>query len=148
MAGYQLSAFEIGQIKAHVYHGLGAAQIARILVKADGKTHWSDNAVQTQIDKLDEKPNWRGERREGSMRPRKTSAKQDAQIVALLRRLRGKKKVTVAVLRKFIVWTRPLSDSLLEERLHDAGRTPRLSSLQRRVGNTLSRSGSGVFQWL
>ena len=85
MAGYQLSAFEIGQIKAHVYHGLGAAQIARILVKADGKTHWSDNAVQTQIDKLDEKPNWRGERREGSMRPRKTSAKQDAQIVALLR---------------------------------------------------------------
>ena len=41
MSGYQLSAFEIGQIKAHVYHGLGAAQIARILVKADGK----DNRV-------------------------------------------------------------------------------------------------------
>ena len=37
MSGYQLAAFEIGQIKAHVYHGLGAAQIARIFVKADGK---------------------------------------------------------------------------------------------------------------
>ena len=82
MSGYQLAAFEIGQIKAHVYHGLGATQIARILVKADGNTHWSDTAVQTQIDKLDEKPNWRGERREGSMRPRKTSAKQDAEKVS------------------------------------------------------------------
>ena len=39
MSGYQFSPFEIGQIKAHMHHGLGAAQMARILVKADGKTH-------------------------------------------------------------------------------------------------------------
>ena len=42
MSGYQFSPFEIGQIKAHMYHGFGAAQMARILVKADGKTQWSD----------------------------------------------------------------------------------------------------------
>ena len=128
MSGYQFSPFEIGQIKAHMYHGLCAAEIARILVKADGKTKWSDKAVQNQIDKLQEKPKWRGERVEGSMRPRKTSSKQDAQIVTLLLKLRCKMKVTVAVLRKFLPWARPLSDSLLEERLHDAG----LAYLRRR----------------
>ena len=62
------------------------------------------------------------------MRPRKTSAKQDAQIVALLIKLRGKLKVTVAVLRKFLTWTKPLSDTALEERLGDAG----LAYLRRR----------------
>ena len=128
MPGYQLSPFEIGQIKVHMHHGLGAAQIARILVKADGKTHWSDKAVQNQIDKLNEQPTWRGDRAEGSMRPRKTSAKQDAQIAKLLFKLRGKQKVTVAVLRKLLPWARPLSDTALEERLHEAG----LAYLRRR----------------
>ena len=73
MSGYQFSPFEIGQIKAHAYHGLGAAAIARLLVKADGKNHWSDKAVQNALDKLESHPKWRGERRKGSMRPRKTS---------------------------------------------------------------------------
>ena len=128
MSGYQFSPFEIGQIKAHVYHGLGAAQIARILVKADGKTHWSDQAVQNQMDKLDGNRKWRGERREGSMRPRKTTAKQDTQIADLVLKLRGKQKVTVGVLRKFLKWAKPLSDTALEERLGDAG----LAYLRRR----------------
>ena len=128
MSGYQFSPFEIGQIKAHMYHGLGAAQMARILVKADGKTQWSAKAVQNQIDKLEEKPTWRGERMEGSMRPRKTTAKQDAQIVRLLFKLRGEQKVTVAVLRKSLTWARSLSDTALGERLHDAG----LAYLRRR----------------
>ena len=121
MSGYQFSPFEIGQIKAHMYHGFGAAQIARILVKADGKSQWSDKAVQNQIDKLEGEPTWRGERREGSRRPRKTTAKQDAEIVRLLLQRRGEQKVTVAVLRKLLTWARPLSDTALEERLRDAG---------------------------
>ena len=128
MSGYQFSPFEIGQIKAHMYHGFGAAQIARILVKADGKSQWSDKAVQNQIVKLEEEPTWRGERREGSRRPRKTTAKQDAEIVRLLLKLRGEQKVTVAVLRKFLTWARTLSDIALEERLRDAG----LAYLRRR----------------
>lgn len=125
---YQFSPFEIGQIKAHVYHGLGAAQIARIVVKADGKTHWSDNAVQAQIEKLRKRPKWRGARREGSMRPRKTTADQDKQLVSLLLKHRGKEKVTVSVLRKKLRWARRLKDSLLEDRLRDAG----LAYLRRR----------------
>ena len=128
MSGYQFTPFEIGQVKAHVHHGLGAAEIARILVKADGKTHWSDNAVQKQIEKLEEQPKWRGERQEGSMRPRKTTAKQDKQMVSLLLKRRGEQKVTVAVLRKKLRWAKCLSDSALEERLRDAG----LAFLRRR----------------
>ena len=128
MSRYQFSPFEIGQIKAHVYHGLGATQIARILVKSDGKTKWSDSAVQNQMDKLEEQPKWRGERQEGSMRPRKTSAKQDVQLVSFLLKRRGEQKVTVGVLRKTFRWAQGLSDSALEQRLRDAG----LAYLRRR----------------
>ena len=66
MSSYQLSPFYLGQKKAHAYHGLGASAIARILVKPDGKTHWSAQAVQDAIDKLAEKPKWAGERKVGS----------------------------------------------------------------------------------
>ena len=34
----QFSPFEVGQIKAHVYHGLSGAAISRILYKADSKS--------------------------------------------------------------------------------------------------------------
>ena len=61
---YQMTAFEIGQVKAHMYHGLGATEISRILVKPDGKSHWSDTAVQNQIDKLEADPSWKGARQE------------------------------------------------------------------------------------
>ena len=66
MSGYQFSPFEIGQIKAHLHHGLGATQIARITLKPDGRSHWSDTAVQKQIDKLGANPRWKGVRQEGS----------------------------------------------------------------------------------
>lgn len=128
MSGYQFSLFEVGQIKAHVYHGLSATKIADLLVKADGKTRWTVKSVQNQMDKLKEQPTWRGERQEGSMRPRKTTAKQDARIVKLLFDRRGKQKVTVLVLRKAFTWAKPLSDTALEERLHEAG----LAYLRRR----------------
>ena len=37
----QFSAFEVGQVKAHMHHGLGSQRISAILVKADGKTPFS-----------------------------------------------------------------------------------------------------------
>ena len=121
MAGYQFSPFDIGQIKAHVHHGLCAAEIARILTKPDGKTRWTDKSVQNQMDKLDDSPAWRGDRTEGSMRPRKTTAKQDKQIVSLLLKNRGKRKVTIAFLKTRLPWARGLGNTALEERLDDAG---------------------------
>ena len=128
MSAYQFSPFEIGQIKAHVHHGLTAAAIARILVKRDGKSHWSDKAVQVQVAKLRRNPKWRGERQEGSRRPRKTTLSQDRQIVSLLMKKRGKKKVTVQFLKQRFHWARSLSNTAVEERLHAAG----LAYLRRR----------------
>ncbi len=55
--------FEIGQIKAHVYHGMSGAAISRILCKRDGKSHWSETAVQDVVNKLEDEPSWRGERK-------------------------------------------------------------------------------------
>ena len=37
LSGYRLGPFEMGQIRAHMYHGLGATGISRLLVKPDGK---------------------------------------------------------------------------------------------------------------
>ena len=38
MVGYPFSPFERRRIETHLFHGLGAVQIARILVKVDGET--------------------------------------------------------------------------------------------------------------
>ena len=125
---FHFSPFEVGQIKAHVHHGLTAAAISRILVKADGESQWCRQAVQDQIDKLVADPTWRGERKEGSMRPRKTTVKQDGQILRMLIKLRKKRKVTVGLLKQKFLWARALSNTALAERLHDAG----LAYLRRR----------------
>ena len=67
----QFTAFEVGQIKAHAYHGMSGAAISRILFKPTGtpghkKETWSEQAVQDVIKKLRNFPGWRGERDEGS----------------------------------------------------------------------------------
>ena len=121
MSEYQFTAFEIGQVRAHLYHGLCATDIARIIRKPDGRSHWSPTAVQNQIDKLNAAPRWRGERKEGSGAPRKSTEKQDRQMVSLLERNKGKEKVTIGWLRKRLLWTRRLGNTALEERLFDAG---------------------------
>ena len=113
--------FEIGQIKAHVYHGMSGAAISRILCKRDGKSHWSETAVQDVVNKLEDDPSWRGERKTGSGCPRKTVKAQDRALEKEVFKSRGKVKVTVAYLRKMFPWTRTVSDSLLEDRLHEAG---------------------------
>jgi hypothetical protein len=117
----QLSPFDVGQIKAHDHHGLSGAAISRILRKPDGKSTWSQTAVQDAMAKLASQPDWRGEREEGSGRPRETTKAQDKSLVRQVFKSRGRHKVTVAFLRKMLPWTRKLSNSLLEDRLHEGG---------------------------
>ena len=117
----RLTAFEVGQIKAHAYHGLGAAAISRIVFKADGKTHPSEHGVKDVLDKLQRKPTWRGERDVGSGRWRLTTPAVDKKIKGLVFRYRGKAKVTVSFIKKRIPPLREFSDSLVQDRLQEAG---------------------------
>ena len=57
----RLTPFEVGQIKAHLYHGMGPAAMASIVKKADGQ-FVSKQAVCNVINKLEADPKWRGER--------------------------------------------------------------------------------------
>ena len=116
----RLTAFEVGQIKAHLHHGLGPSAIAGLVKKSDG-THVSVQGVCDAKAKLDADPTWRGERAPGSGRPRKTEASMDRTITREVFRARGRAKVTVLYLKKKFRALRPLSDSLVEDRLHDAG---------------------------
>ena len=113
----QLSPFEVGQVKAHIHHGLGPAEISRLIVKSDGQSTFSHTAISLCIAKLAADPLWRGERAQGSGRPRETTKKQDKQIGKMVLKWRGRVKVTVAWLKKEMPWLRQFSDSLVEERL-------------------------------
>ena len=77
MVLHQLNPFEVGQVKAHVEHGLSAAAIAERVLKADGKTKFGETAIQNCINKLYANPGWRGEREKGTGPVRKTTPKQD-----------------------------------------------------------------------
>ena len=116
----QLTPFEVGQVKAHVEHGLSAAAISKKVCKPDGKSKFGETAIQNCMDKLQANPRWRGERAEGSGRPRKTSAKQDKAIVRWVLKERGKQKVSVSRLKQQFPHLRKLGDTLVESRLHDA----------------------------
>ena len=61
--------FEIGQIKAHVRHGLGSSAIARVLKKPDGSAVRAQAVADVMVE-LVPTPGWRGERAPGSGRPR------------------------------------------------------------------------------
>ena len=115
---YQFSPFDIGQIKAHVHHGLGATAIAHVLLKPDSR--WKEGAVRKVMAKLQTYPSWREERKEGSSRPRETTPKQDKQIVKHVLDTRGKQKVTVRTLKRDLPFLRDFSDTLVEERLAHA----------------------------
>lgn len=121
MPGYQLSPFDVGQIKAHMHHGLGAADIVRIMRKPSGRKKWSLSAIATAVRKLTENPKWRGEREEGSGRPRITTAKQDKQILEHVIEKRGRKKTTVTSIKRQFPEMREFSNDTIERRLIDAG---------------------------
>ena len=124
----QFSPFEVGQVKAHLYHGLGPSQIAGIITKADGKTRFSHTAVASIIEKLKNDPKWRGERQEGSGRPRRTTEQEDAALIKGVFDARGKRKVTVGFLQGQFKFARNLGRTAIEDRLHDA----QLAFLRRR----------------
>ena len=124
----QFTPFEVGQVKAHVYHGLSGAEISRIILKPDGTNKWSDKAVQDVVARLNDDPSWRGERAQGSGAPRKTTRQQDVMLEKCVAAKKAQFKVTVPYLKKVFPWAREFSDSLVEDRLHEAG----LAYLRRR----------------
>lgn len=120
MVSSQLGPFEVGQVKAHMEHGLGCTAISRKVMKSDGKTPFGETAIVNCMNKLKENPAWRGDREEGSGRPRKTTKKQDKEVVRWLLDQRGKQKMSVAKLKKRFRYLRKFSDTLVEERLFEA----------------------------
>jgi len=120
MALNQLTPFEVGQVKAHMEHGLGCVKISKRLFHSDGKTTFSETAVANCMSKLKSEPLWRGEREEGSGAARKTTPKQDREIVQWVLDNRGEVKVSVSRLKKQFVYLRGVSDTLVEERLAEA----------------------------
>ena len=113
--------FEVGQVKAHLHHGLGPGDIAKIIYKPDGKNRYSHTAVANIIAKLGADRNYRGQRKAGSGRERFTTKAQDKLIVQELKDSRGEYKVTVDFLRNKFSWLRNFGNTLIEERLHEAG---------------------------
>ena len=59
---HQLTPFDIGQIKAHMHHGLGDRTIATLVMKRDG-TAFGHRAIADAMSKLKANPQWRGERK-------------------------------------------------------------------------------------
>ena len=119
-SGSRLTPFDVGQIKAHVEHGLGPSAIAKRIFRPGGG-HFSNHAIGDAIAKLQQHPTWRGERQRGSGRPRKTTKVVDNQIYRQVLKNRGRHRVSVSFLKKILPGLRRCSDSLVEERLWDAG---------------------------
>ena len=128
MSTYQLTPFEAGQVLAHMHHKLSALQISRIILKGDGKSRFSETAIRNCMGTLKTNPARKGKRQRGSGPPRKTTTRQDTQIVDAIEKYRGKFKVNIAWLKKRYFWARNLSNFALESRLDDAG----LAYLRRR----------------
>ena len=116
-----MTGFEVGQIKAHMYHELGPTAISELVLKPDGETLYSVQAINDAMSKIQKKPAWKGERKAGSGRKRETSKEQDKTIVREVFRNRGRARVTVAFLKKKFLWLRAFSNFLVEDRLHKAG---------------------------
>ena len=135
LSGYQLSEFDVGQVKAHMHHGLGSTRISQIMVKADGKSKFSEQAILDCMNKLRSNPKWRGGRARGSGAPRKTTKKQDKQVIKWLLKQRGKEIVTVSRLKRQFRYLRKFSDSLVEDRLHDDD----LKWLRRRTKSSVTK---------
>ena len=103
-----------------VHHGLSPAAISKLLVKDDGISRWTETAIHDAVNKLSSDPKWRGERSVGSGRPRKTTKKQDRDIVKHVDKERGRSKVTVKSIKRQFPALRKVSNTLVEERLNEA----------------------------
>ena len=116
----QMGPFEVGQVKAHMEHGLGCTAIREKVLKEDGKIRFGETTIVNCMNKLQKDSAWRGEQEEGSGAPRKTTKTQDKQIVNWLLQKRGERKVSVGRLKRQFPYLRGLSDGLVEERLCEA----------------------------
>ena len=96
------------------------ASIAELVFKTDGENP-SKQAVHDVLAKLDSDPEWRGDRAEGSGGPMKTSPKLDQLVVREVFKKRGKVKFTVSYLNEKFPPLRFVSDSLVLDRLNEAG---------------------------
>jgi hypothetical protein len=90
-SGSRLAPFELGQIKVHADNGPGPTAIAGLVRKEDG-TKVSKETVRQALRRLEEEPGWRGERREGSGRPRVGTDALDHEIRRALVQRRGEAK--------------------------------------------------------
>ena len=117
---HQLTPFDLGQIKAHLYHGLRPAAIREIMVKGKGNKRWSHNAIKNACDKFEADPTWKGERAEGSGRPRETTVAEDKAIGKHILDNRGKQKVTVRDIKRTFPRLRQVSNSLVSDRIEEA----------------------------
>ena len=76
MGWARLTAFDLGQIKAHASHGLAASHIVPLIKKSDG-THPSVQGVVDALARMGSDPAWRGQRAEGSGRKKCISKQLD-----------------------------------------------------------------------
>ena len=133
---HQLTPFDVGQVKAHMSHGLSALAISKKVLRRDGKTTFGETAIENCMAQLQANARWRGDWAIGSGRPRKTTKKQDKEVERWVLHNRGKEKVTVSRIKKEFPYLRKLGDSLVEERLHDV----ELKWLRRRKKSIITKS--------
>ena len=117
----RLGPFEVGQIKAHMHHGLNPTDISKLVKKPGGKLTFSAHAIADAVAKLNNNKAWRGERKQGSGAPKKTTSSVDNRIYKMVIKKRGKVKVTVSHLKQVIPELRKVSDWVVEDRLYEAG---------------------------
>lgn len=118
---YQFTAFELGQIKAHLYHEVKPAEIQRIVYKSDGISQFSIQAIHDAKAKFEADPNWRGERLGKSGPQRKTTKADDKKLVSLVYKERGKRKVTTKFLKKRVGAFKKLTRQTVAKRLKEHG---------------------------
>ena len=115
-----LPPYEVGQIKARAYHGLGPSEISRLVKRADDSAI-CPQTISNHIAWLKAFPKWRGERAQGSGRKRKTSVALDKKILDEVKKNRGKEKATVWYIKRKNKHLRCCSDALVHRRLEEAG---------------------------
>jgi hypothetical protein len=116
-----MTGYHIGQIKAHMHHELGPTAISRLVAKPRGKGTWSPGAMAKVMKKITKDKEWDGERKTGSGAQKKTTKAFDRKVVNEVLKNRGKKKVTVAHIKKVIIEAREYGDDLILDRLGKAG---------------------------
>ena len=118
----KLDPFAVGQIAALAAEGHSARAIADSgdVLKPDGLSV-SFGTVAAVVRKLRADPSWRGERVEGSGRPRATTPAQDRAFERAMRKARGQERATAQKARRRVPGAGRLSLTTVRRRLREAG---------------------------